>query len=71
MDKKQLMKWLGGIAGRGIAWFFAVKLGVEASQASSWGAAAGQAIGSLILVGLSVYSSVKGRKKLLAAAPSG
>jgi phosphotransferase system glucose/maltose/N-acetylglucosamine-specific IIC component len=66
VDKKQLIKWLIPIIARGLAWFFAVKLGLAAAQAESEAAAAAQAIGALVLAVVSVYTSVKGRKKLLA-----
>ncbi len=64
-DKQQLTKWLAGILARGIAWFFAVKLGLAASQASTNAQTAAEALASLALVAVSVWSSLRGRKKLL------
>lgn len=65
MDKKQLIRWFVPIVARGLAWFLAVKLGLEAAQADSEALAAAEALGALALVAVSVYTSVKGRKKLL------
>ena len=64
MDRKELIKWLVGIVARGIAWFLAVKLGMDAAESSEAGTAIAQALGSLALVGISIYTSVKGRKAL-------
>lgn len=69
MDRKQVLGWLAGIVARGLAWVFAGKLGIDAAQADTWGAAAGEAVASLVLIGVSVYTSVKGRRKLLSAPP--
>lgn len=65
MDRKQLIVWIGGIVARGIAWFLAVKLGMDAAESDSLGQTIAEALGALTLAGLSIYSSVKGRKKLL------
>ena len=69
MDKKKVSEWIIGAAARGIAWFLAVKLGVEAKEADGLGLTIAAALGALALAGLSIYSSVKGRRKLLAAEP--
>lgn len=69
MDKKQVIRWLVTIIARGLAWILAAKLGLEAAQAQNEATAAAEAVGALILVAISVYSSVKGRKKLLASEP--
>ena len=69
MDKAQLAKWIVAIAARGIAWFFAVKLGMSAAQANLDAAAIAEAVGALVLAGISVYSSVKGRKALAKQPP--
>ena len=66
-DQKQLTKWLAGILARGIAWFFAVKLGLAATEASTNAHTAAEALASLALVAASVWSSLRGRKKLLEA----
>ncbi|KPK82785.1 MAG: hypothetical protein AMJ81_09240 [Phycisphaerae bacterium SM23_33] len=70
MDKKQLIRWLIPIIARGLAWFFAMKLGLEATQAQNQATAAAEALGALALVGISIYTSVKGRRKLLAQQPA-
>ena len=69
MDSKQLIKWLLPIVARGLAWVFAAKLGLAAAEAQSEAAAAAEALGALALVAVSVYTSVKGRKTLLARQP--
>ena len=69
MNKTQLLKWLVPIVARGLAWIFAVKLGMAAAEADTAAVASAEALGALVLVGVSVYTSVKGRKKLLAAEP--
>jgi hypothetical protein len=69
MDKKQLILWLAGIVGRGIAWILTAKLGMAATEAGVTGVGIAEALGALALFGISIYSSVKGRKALLAAEP--
>ena len=69
MDKKQLIAWLVPIVARGIAWILAAKMGMDAAQAKLDALTAAEAVGALLLVGVSVYTSVKGRKKLLVQAP--
>ena len=64
MNKKQVVKWLVGIAARGLTWVFAAKLGMEAFEAESNAAAIAELLGAAVLVGISMYTSVKGRKKL-------
>lgn len=69
MDKKQLIAWIVPIVARGIAWFLAIKLGFTAAESQDLATQAASALGSLVLVGVSVYTSVKGRKALQAAEP--
>ena len=69
MDRKQLIKWLIPVVARGLAWILAARLGLEAADAQSQAAAAAEALGALALVAVSVYTSVTGRKKLLAQPP--
>jgi len=69
MDKKQLMAWLVPIVAHGLAWIFAAWLGLEAAKASDLGMQVANAIGALVLAVVSTYSSVAGRKKLLAQKP--
>jgi len=69
MDKKQVIAWLVPIVARGLAWALSVKLGYEAAQAQSLGLQAAEALGALVLVGISIYTSLKGRKKLLMQPP--
>jgi len=69
MDSKQVITWLVPILARGIAWVLAAKLGYEATQAQSVALQAAEALGALALVGASVWTSVRGRQKLLATEP--
>ena len=69
MDKKQLILWLAGIVARGVAWILAAKLGMEASEASSTGTAVGEALGALAIASVSIWYSVRDRKKILATPP--
>ncbi len=69
MDHKQLIKWLVPVIARGIAWVLAAKLGLDAAQARTDAATAAEALGALLLVGLSIYTSIRGRQKLLAQRP--
>ena len=64
MEKKVVIKWLAGIVARGVAWFFAVKLGMEAAEASTAAAALMEGLLAAALAGLSVWTSVKGRRTL-------
>ncbi len=70
MDRKQLIKWLAGIVARGLAWFFAVKLGMASAEAQSNATMAAEATASLALLTIAIYTSVKGRKKLLSDTPT-
>jgi len=69
VDYKQIVTWIVPVVIRGLAWILAAKLGLAASEASSYATSAGEALGALALVGLSVWSSVAGRKKLLNTEP--
>ncbi len=69
VDKKQVIAWLVPIVARGIAWILSAKLGMTAAESTDAATQAGAAIGSLALIALSVYSSVKGRKALLMQEP--
>lgn len=69
MDKKQIIAWLLPIAARLIAGYLTVKLGMDAAEADSHAGAIANAAGALVLAGVSIYTSVKGRKKLLAQEP--
>jgi len=69
MDHKRFIAWLVPIVIRGIAWVLAAKLGFAAVESQSLATQIGNALGALALVGVSIYTSVKGRKKLLATEP--
>ena len=69
MDIKQTVLWLVPIVARGAAWMLAAKLGVDATEAESLGGGLAEALGALALVSVSIWTSLKGRKKLLLAEP--
>jgi hypothetical protein len=71
MDAKRLIGWLVPVVARGISWALASWLGLEAAQADSAALAAAEALGALALVAVSVWTSVAGRRKLLAETPPG
>jgi len=70
VDKKQLIQWLVPVIARGIAWFFAVKLGMDAAESNSNAMALAQGLGAIVLAAASTYTSIKGRKKLQDATPT-
>ena len=70
MDAKQVLRWLVPILARGLAWILAAKLGVEAAEADSLGVQSAEAIAAVVLVAMSLWTSVKGRQKLLYADPT-
>jgi len=69
MDNAKVIQWIATAAARGIAWFLAGKLGLEAVQSNELGAAIAQALAALVIAGVSIYTSVKARSKLLATEP--
>ena len=69
MDKAKVIQWIAAAAARGIAWFLAGKLGMEAAQSNELGLALAEALAALVIVGVSIYTSVKARKVLLATEP--
>ena len=69
MNRKELIQWLTGILARGMAWFFAVKLGLAAAEAHSAATTAAEALAAVALAAISIHSSIKGRKTLLNQPP--
>jgi len=67
MDKSTVIKWAAAAVARGIAWYLAGKLGFEAAQSDQLGLAIAEALASLAVAGISIYSSLKGRGKLAKA----
>ncbi len=70
MDAKQWIAWLMPVLVRGLAWILAAKLGIEAVEADGLATEAGAAFGALTLIGVSIYTSLAGRKKLLLTDPT-
>ncbi len=69
MDRKKVIEWAVAAAARGIAWFLAGRLGLEAGRSDELGGSIAAALAALVVAGISIYTSVKGRGKLLAAEP--
>jgi len=69
MDKALVVRWVAGIVARGIAWVLAAKFGLDAATSQADAQSVAEALAALALVAVSVYSSIKGRKALLAAEP--
>ena len=70
MDAKQWVAWLMPVLVRGLAWILAAKLGMEAAEADDLATQAGTALGALALIGVSIWTSLAGRKKLLLTDPT-
>ena len=68
MDHEQVIKWLVPIVARGLAWIFASWLGLAAAESGDLATKAAGGLGALALVGVSIYTSIKGRRKLEGAA---
>ena len=69
VDKKQTIKWATAAIARGIAWALAGWLGMESTLATETGTQIGTGIGALVLAGISIWTSTKGRKKILDTPP--
>lgn len=69
MDNKTVILWVVGIVARGVAWVLAAKLGLDAVQSTSLAAQVGEGLGALLMAAVAIYSSVSGRKALLAQEP--
>lgn len=68
MDKKQTVQWIVTAALRMVAGYLAIKFGKDAIDEQTW-TALGEGLAGAILAGLSIYTSVKARKTLLATEP--
>jgi hypothetical protein len=65
----QVKAWIVFALTRGIAWMLAGKLGMEAAKADSLAANIAEALCALAIAAATVYTSVHGRKTLLATTP--
>ena len=70
-DNKQVMKWLVAAGARGIAFILATWLGMSAKESGLTAQGVAEAVGALVVAGVSIYTSYKGRKKLKAEFPPG
>jgi hypothetical protein len=66
-DRATLMSWMMTAAGRGIAWYLAVHLGLQAAQAGSIADALVQGVCATGLALATLWHSVHERTDLLAA----
>ena len=64
MDNKQVIAWLVAVVARGLAWAGAAWLGLSAAESQDAGQQAAEGLAALALVGVSIYTSIKGRQKL-------
>jgi hypothetical protein len=64
MDRKQLVTWATLAVARGLAWVFAAKLGLDATEAEGVASAMANGLAAIALAGLSLWSSVRDRRKL-------
>jgi len=69
MEKSTVIKWAAAAVARGIAWFLAGKLGMDATQSNELGLGIAEALASLVLAGVAIYSSVKDRGEILKTQP--
>jgi len=69
VDNRQITQWIAAAAVRGIAWFLAGKLGLEAARSNELGTALAEALAALAVSCIAIYTSVKGRRKLLNTPP--
>ena len=65
MDNRQIIQWIAAAAARGFAWFLAGKLGIEAARSDELGTALAEALAALAVSCIAIYTSIKGRRKLL------
>ena len=68
MNKTETIRWIVTALLRLVAGYVAVRFGEHAIAAETW-AALGTGLAAFIIAGLSIYSSVRGRKALLDTKP--
>ena len=70
-DHKQVVKWIVAAGARGIAWALAAWLGMSATESGTTAQGIAEAVGALVVAGVSIYTSYRGRKALKAEFPPG
>ena len=65
---KTTVQWIVTSALRLLAGYFAVKFGKDAVDEQTW-ASLGDGLVAVVIAGLSIWTSIKARKTLLAAKP--
>ena len=68
MDKKQTIQWVISAIIRLAAGYVAFKFGKDAVTEGTWTSLA-EALGGVVVAGLSIYSSVRSRRTLLTTEP--
>lgn len=68
MDKKQTIQWVITAVLRLVAGYLAIKFGKDAIDEPTW-TALGEGLAAVVIAGVSVWTSVKARKALLAQEP--
>ena len=68
MNMKLTVQWVVTSAVRLLAGYFAVKLGADAAMEQGW-TSLSEGLVAATIAGISMYSSLKARKKLLEAQP--
>ncbi len=68
-NNKRTVAWLTAALARGIAWVLVAKLGLDATESGATAQGVSEAVIALIVAGVSIYSSVQGRKRLKAEDP--
>ena len=68
-DHKQVVGWVVAALARGIAFILATWLGMSAAESGLTAQGIAEAVGALVVAGVSIYTSCKGRKALKAEPP--
>jgi len=69
IDNQQVVKWIVAAAARGIAWALVGYLGMSVAESGATAQGIAEAVGALVVAGVSIYTSYTGRKALKAEPP--
>ena len=69
VDKKQLIKWIIASTARGLAFVLVSWLGMSAASSQETAGQIASGAGAVVVAIISIVTSVKGRKKILAETP--
>lgn len=70
-NNTQVVKWIVAAIARGIAWALVGWLGMSATESGTTAQGIAEALGALVVAGVSIYTSYTGRKALKAEFPKG